>query len=874
MHKKSLFFGTATLALLVLFALAGCSNPASGDTAAAPPIKGGVSYPPATVFMNDFTGLQRLLNNPDTNAVTYIAYSGTIDNTVTISKGKTVYLNGGPITLSGNHHIIVEPEAKLVLESDVTTADDGRLLVKGMVEVYGTLTTTSNGSNDPALQVADYFDTSGSIVNGRATVLGTSQVLVMPNGTLVLTADDMANQPTGDRFTPAQAWAAAGKGNLLITGTLTPSYTVQYLLDGVLPQNGRTYTVTLTQGGGVLPSIIPAGTNITASGVIEDADNHNLTVNGNLTATSPSSTFKDIETLTVNGRLIANAATFESVKTLTVSSSNSGNLISRVSAAPSASWNGGYLGADSATLASVKTVIIGDYGEFASESPAFAFPAGSKIGLGRNAIFTAAATTNNSFDDLEGLSIGPASRVSIASPALTFKSLKTLSLQDSASLDAAAGNAVTFLVEATPSTPPKKTEVNLGLNSFYNVGIAPTAKVDMAIVRDASLISGSTIAINEGSTLTVETGKTFTVESGATVDLRNLGINVPANADAAPVQIKGTVELTGTGTLIGQNPGLFPTSPTDIYKFVSFAGGGKIVLNYGTMYVLGAVTTPALPSISFIGSSATAAYRWNGAEDGAQIIFDKIGITIRDADGGGAVVTSNVGPANTYAHIPEGQTLTLDMDVQLKSNNGKGIYFAGATAGGAQLKGPGKIVVGTTRITGGSSGWRVFGSETIGIVQNNPATAFIANTGIGTTTSFKATGPSAVIRQAAARGNSVIIQANTIVDLSGTAASPGGSIVLESGPNPGKLAFGGANTAKLLLGDGIGGMAAIGRLSAITIGGETVINNGLSVGDFVVLGGKLITLGGKNTWYGNGITAGTVPNNDVTVVSTAGFTNQ
>jgi hypothetical protein len=801
----------------------------------------------------------------------YVAYGGTIDDTVIIPAGKTVYLNGSSITLTANHHIIVEPGAKLVLEGDITTADDGRLLVKGMVEIHGTLTVTSTGTNDPALQVADYFEVDGKIINGRSTVIGTPRIAVMPNGTLVLPAEDIANQPTHDRFTPAQAWAAAGQGNLVIAGTLPAGYTVASLLEGVaLPAGNRVYRVTLTQGGGVLPSLIPAGADITADGVIEDAQNHTLTVNGKLKATNAASTFKNIETLTVNGELIANAATFESVRTLTISTLNSGDLSSRAAAGPSTSWNRSYLGADSATLEKIGSITIGDYGEFESGSIFINLPPGAKISLGRNAIFNASATANNSFDNLTSLFIGPAAKVSIASPSLTFKSLKNLTMQDSASLEAAAGDAVTFLVEAVPSTLPQKTEISLGLNTFYHVGLSPTAKIDVVITRNSSIITGTTINLNEGSTLRVAAGKTFTVESGASIDFRNLGRTVPANAESAPIQINGTVELIGSGTLVGLNPGLF-TSPTDIYKFIAFMGDGRIVLNHGATYAFGSIAAPALSTVPFIGSGTTDVYRWNGTNDGAQIILNAAGITIRDADGGGAVVTANMGDTDTYAYILKEQTLTLDTRVQLKSTNNKGIYFAGWPGGGARFKGMGSIVVGATTITGGSSGWQVFGSKAIGICQDGTNTASISDPGASATI-FKAMGPSAVIRQAAVRGNSVTIQPNATVDLGGTPTSPGGSIMLEAGSNSGRLILEGSSS-KVLLGTGLGG-AAVGKLGTIAIGGRELVNSGFNPGDFTVLNNKLVMLGGTNKLPGSYITAGTAAKDDVAIVSNATFSNR
>jgi hypothetical protein len=89
-------------------------------------------------------------------------------------------------------------------------------------------------------------------------------------------------------------------------------------------------------------------------------------------------------------------------------------------------------------LAKVKSIIIGDYGEVASESTFIDLPAGATISLGRSAAFSAQATTSNSFENLKSLFVGPASTVSIAA-AVTFGALETLTLQDGATLRAKGG---------------------------------------------------------------------------------------------------------------------------------------------------------------------------------------------------------------------------------------------------------------------------------------------------------------------------------------------------------------------------------------------------------------------------------------------------
>jgi hypothetical protein len=651
------------------------------------------------------------------------------------------------------------------------------------------------------------------------------------------------------------------------------------LVPEINPSWDRTYTV-WTAGGGtgsgnVIPSFIPAGAIIIANGVIEDATGHELTVNGILNATNAASSFEDIVKLTVNGELYANAASFENVETLLISSLNTDNLTSRASAGPTNFWTDlrGYLAADSATLKKAASIIIGDYGEFQSESIGINLPEGARISLGRSAIFDAAGPTNNSFDNLASLFIGPAAAVTIVSPAVTFKSLATLTMQDGASLVAnAPGTAITYLVETTPSTPPKKTAMTFGLNADYRVRLDPTAKVDVALTGKSSLLGGSTLTVNEGSKFTLDAGAKLTVNTGASVDFSKIGTTLPTSTESAPVQINGTIELTGNNTtqLIIPNPGLFQT-PTDLAKVVSFGSSGEIVMNYGTTstlaYVPATGSSPAIPAVPYIGTGA--AYTWATSDDGAQIIINAAGITIRDAKDSAPAVVTVAGPG---AYILKEQTLYLDTNVELKVDTSQAIWLVGdATTGGAQLRGPGKVTAGNTTIIGGTNGWRVFGSESIGIRHVGAVTAEIVNDGTGTTTSFRALGPSAVITQAIGSGNALTIATNTLVELGGTATSPGGSIVLKSGTDPAQLAFGGTTTSKLLLGAGTGGTAT-GALVTLTIGGKSITNAGLASGDFIVLNDKLVILGGLTT---GGITASTSasPANDVTIVSNAVFTN-
>jgi hypothetical protein len=95
-----------------------------------------------------------------------------------------------------------------------------------------------------ALDVRDYTD-ENDVESGRNTVIG-SKVTVLPGAVLTLDVTDLI--PVQDiyvpnKFTPAEAWAAAGQGHLIIGtgGTLkhpdpvpSTTYKVQAVCD-VLP---------------------------------------------------------------------------------------------------------------------------------------------------------------------------------------------------------------------------------------------------------------------------------------------------------------------------------------------------------------------------------------------------------------------------------------------------------------------------------------------------------------------------------------------------------------------------------------------------------------------------------------------------------------
>jgi hypothetical protein len=312
MYKKSLLFGAAArsiavviASLLVLFAFVGCSNPSSGSTEYVFQASSDYPYPPETVTANNWDSLIGLLNdyNADTNLVQHIRYQGvsaTIDDDLIIPAGKIVYLAEDYDTAGDvDYNITVREGARLVLVGDflagagthpVTSLTSGYLLVRGTVEVFRGLTVAAD-----ARTVSDY--TVENIVEpGRNTVIGT-HVTVLPGAVLTLDITDLIppTESLPNKFTPQQAWAAAGQGHLVIgTGSTprTPSsaaantltayyFTVRELLTGVSPNASRSYTVTSGRfSSEELPPVIPQGAYILTSAIPTNSAGGTLTVNG------------------------------------------------------------------------------------------------------------------------------------------------------------------------------------------------------------------------------------------------------------------------------------------------------------------------------------------------------------------------------------------------------------------------------------------------------------------------------------------------------------------------------------------------------------------------------------------------------------------
>jgi hypothetical protein len=813
MTKRSLFGGA--LALLTLLVFAGCSNPSGSTEYVDRYIDSGFDYPSGTIFVDSLAELEGLLNGIEQPVgITHIAYRAdtlVFTDQLIIPGGKTVYLEQiASDSYQLNQDIIVEPDAVLVLvKSTLATSDDtnpGKLLVKGRVDVYGGLTVTATTED-----VADYYEDT---LKAYRTVIK-ERVSVKAGGTLSLPAGDirLAEDTSTRKLTPQEAWAAAGQGHLVISGVL--AYPVTYMLpEQIQPSKTRTYE--FETSGGDLPSVIPAGAYVTTSAAITDTPDHTLTVNGGLSA--PNATFSAITQLVISGSDTDNVAR---------------------SAVP-AQYMEGYLEADKATLEKAETITIGDRGTFESESPVIEPPEGSKIYLGRNAVFNATNDkATSTFKNLISLFVGPGADVTIASKALTFAALRTLTVQDGARLDAGFDKVFST---TDANNPP---DIIIG-DCFFKLGLSPSAKINMGIKKNATLANGSILKVNGDSTLVVEKGATLAVETGAVVDFS--GLTTPANTP--PITIEGTIELKGEGLI--KVPEL-PAENADILKYITVGDEGKIVLNYGTTFhfELTSDETQEDNEIDDFVAPATAgkraSYTWADDDDGAQIEINKAGITIRDTGKTAPAVLTVTKP---NAGAVKGQTLTLEAGVSLVVKD-KGVWFQleDNENGPAKLKGPGKIVVQDTTgntlatITGGS-GWQVTGAS-IGIRGGTAATVVAS----AATAVFKALGSDAVIEVPA--GKELSVGQNVTIALGGTTASAGGRIILKGHTGAGgKLSFVAA-ASKVTLGDGTGTQATNDPTDkTIKIGGVTVVNATFVASDFATVAASetapkyLVLLGG------------------------------
>jgi hypothetical protein len=602
MTKKSLFLGTAALALLVLLSVVGCSNPSSGESTAYVTRPGNdYPYPDDTVFVDNWASFVGLLNdfNVETNQVQNIAYggaAGTFAADIIIPTGKTVYLTEDLATISG-HNITVQEGAKLVLVGEFTTgnSNSNRILARGTVEVFRRLKVTND-----ARDVADY-SVENQVEEGRNTVIG-KNVIVLPGADLILDIDDLIppteSQP--NKFTPAQAWAAAGQGNLVIGNTLSepgaPSfgtagadtlinynYTVSDLLVGVNPSATRTYTVT---SGSFSPEElpdIPLGAFILTRAIPTTSINEPFRVNGSL------------ET---NGNL---------------------NNISRIEVGPGGALTLTELSGE--VLKGLADLTLRPGAELDIKSVDVTLPGLTKLFLGDGSIITVAGNNVRFKEDTPlALTIGKNVTYNVASS--SDAQIDTVIAEDASLVGASR-----FIVY-----PGSTFTVKEGVT----FSIEGTATVDISRIPVPAIAEDAAITI-KGAIEVVGTGNFIAPVSAdpATVsNLENLYKTVSlANADGITGRIlldHGSFFRFGSSTFVGISGA--PYTWTSV-----LATGPQIELNAGGIIIR---------DLNDIGG--TSAVEVTVSADGAVVLKDKSltldrGVTLTIADGFGLTLTGDAG---------------------------------------------------------------------------------------------------------------------------------------------------------------------------------------------------------------------------------------
>jgi hypothetical protein len=233
-------------------------------------------------------------------------------------------------------------------------------------------------------------------------------------------------------------------------------------------------------------------------------------------------------------------------------------------------------------------------------------------------------------------------------------------------------------------------------------------------------------------------------------------------------------------------------------------------------------------------------------------------------------------------------TMELAGGTVFKIANGKTLSLLSNNTGGVTLIGDGKLVVGTadtttgkypTEIVGGSKGWRAVstgeGLIKLTATESSGSLSGLTITAEGTTAPvLTALGLGATITQNAIAPNTLIIAANTVIDLAGTSGAKVGEIVLrkdttESGSNHGKLTFA-ATTSSIKVGDGTGVTELAGadtiKINNVEIGGASDFakTNFLTNTDGYL--NKIVGVADKSIWALNG---DILINSTVKVVGTA-----
>jgi hypothetical protein len=451
MSKKLFFFGTLALLSASLFML-GCPTDSDADTKIVyqnVPVPGPAIpdiVPDNAVPTGSEPALHGMLLSTD---VSVIEYTGTLSKELFVPTGKTVYLRSAS-SLSATNRVIVESGAKVVFVNNVTITAATSLLVNGEVQIGPDkmLDCSSVG----ALGVAGYeVEDDDDIVSDGATAIGKRvKVLAVDgvNGTLKMKSDDIVPTTAANKFTLAEAWAAASPGNLdIAVGTL--DLTVTKMLESVSPSAARRFKAA-TSGATDFPNRIPEGAYITVSGsvaTVGSGSDTTLTVDGTLNV---SGGLANVTAITVgpHGDLTANDLTGANLTKIAV--------------------NGGrFVQPSNPSTTEITDITITRGSEFTLEKDTFDKLAKLKVEAGSEATL---GTTTSTFALLKEVDVGLGGTVALTGTSgAEFAELKTLNVGVGASFEVTGAGATFAGLTALDLKTAAQVTVDTAVAAFANL---------------------------------------------------------------------------------------------------------------------------------------------------------------------------------------------------------------------------------------------------------------------------------------------------------------------------------------------------------------------------------------------------------------------
>jgi hypothetical protein len=420
--------------------------------------------------------------------------------------------------------------------------------------------------------------------------------------------------------------------------------------------------------------------------------------------------------------------------------------------------------------------------------------------------------------------------------------------------------------------PDGKATPFLGLDDVYIYSWG-SAGSEVILEKDSLIVSKGIVVVNEdpkpltieGGTIphsVIQPGDTATIKADATLKIAagaefiligSTGDNPKATLN---VEAKGTIEVAGKFTIqsgaTGDLDGTIKVKSGGITYDLKSGGGslwtanatGTFVYEYGSKAYIQSSSSPVIR----IGKSGDnddkdAKYK---LESGAEFSLKK-----------DKYILQGVASGDPWG-VSEGMTFEiLEGGVYTVADNSALVLVSAGDTGGGKLIGPGKVVIGSTEISGGTGGWQAVGDGAITIHRSGVTASIWGKT------TLKG-GTDATITQKAGSDNVLNIgsidnneNANKLTLDLGT----GASIVLKSGTDPGKIVIP-YTTSSILLGTGTGTSAAVSSVP-IQIEGKNTLNTNFIAADYQVVSNKLVKIGG--TTANGSITASTAANADVTI---------